>query len=88
MPRLNCSARVAEFGKFLYAASQTIRVKSMNRAILSIFVSLLISFPLSACGRKGPLEAPSASANPAAQSGPAQPAPVEDKPFILDGLIQ
>lgn len=60
----------------------------MNRVAIVIYTSLLVSVSLSACGRKGPLEAPSASANPAAQSGPAQPAPVEDKPFILDGLIQ
>jgi predicted small lipoprotein YifL len=54
----------------------------------SLIALLAAATILSACGRKGPLEAPSASANPAAANGAAQPAPVEDKPFILDGLIQ
>jgi predicted small lipoprotein YifL len=60
----------------------------MIRIAALLFTVIMLTAALSACGRKGPLEAPSASANPAAQSGPAQPAPVEDTPFILDGLIQ
>lgn len=60
----------------------------MNRAIITIAAITLVANALSACGRKGPLEAPTASVNPPAQAGQPQPAPVEDKPFVLDGLIQ
>ncbi len=51
----------------------------------TIFFTLAVSIALTACGRRGALEAPSAAANPPAT---AQPAPVEDKPFVLDGLIK
>ncbi len=56
-----------------------------SRASLTLLIALCTAMTLSACGRRGPLEAPSAAANPsAAEKAP----PVEDKPFILDGLIQ
>lgn len=60
----------------------------MTRTAALMFTALMFAATLSACGRKGPLEAPTASVNPPVQDGAAQPAPVEDKPFILDGLIQ
>jgi predicted small lipoprotein YifL len=53
--------------------------------MIMVLLTLSLSFTVSACGRRGALEAPSAAANPPAT---AQPAPVEDKPFVLDGLIQ
>ena len=60
----------------------------MNRMIHLTFVALLAAASLTACGRRGPLEAPSAAANsPAAGATAAEPQ-VEDKPFILDGLIK
>lgn len=53
------------------------------------FVALLliVAIGLSACGRRGPLEAPSASVTANPVSKEKQEAPVEDRPFILDGLI-
>jgi predicted small lipoprotein YifL len=59
----------------------------MKKTVI-IILALASAATLSACGRKGPLEAPSVSANPAAANGAAQPATVEEKPFVLDGLIQ
>lgn len=59
----------------------------MNRVAISILILSLAATALSACGRRGPLEAPSAAANPA-NGEKAEAAPVEDKPFILDGLIK
>jgi predicted small lipoprotein YifL len=59
----------------------------MSRLIQTIFIVCLAATTLSACGRRGPLEAPSAAANPK-NGQTAEAAPVEDKPFILDGLIQ
>ncbi len=57
---------------------------SRNFALI-LAASLLI--PLAACGRKAALEAPTAA--PPANGEKAPPAePKEDKPFILDGLIQ
>jgi predicted small lipoprotein YifL len=57
----------------------------MARLLTITLAALLAISTLSACGRRGPLEAPSATANPsAAEKAP----PVEDKPFILDGLIK
>jgi predicted small lipoprotein YifL len=57
----------------------------MTRTFVIVVIALSLTAPLSACGRRGALEAPSASANPPAT---AQQAPVEDKPFVLDGLIE
>ena len=52
---------------------------------LLIASSLLI--PLTACGRKAALEAPNAIPPANGEKAPAAE-PKEDKPFILDGLIQ
>lgn len=47
---------------------------------------------LSGCGRKGPLDRPGVSAAPATATeatDPAQvPAPVNERRFILDGLLE
>lgn len=55
---------------------------------IAIFALIASAIALSACGRKGPLEAPTGAVNPPPQTGQPQSAPVEDKPFVLDGLIQ
>lgn len=59
----------------------------MKRILQTILILVLTAATLAACGRRGPLEAPSAAANP--ETGEkTEAAPVEDKPFVLDGLIQ
>lgn len=65
--------------------------------VVKIFTvaALAGAMALSACGRKGPLDTPyEASVNAreeAEEAGeplpPAREPPVEDRPFILDGLI-
>ena len=58
----------------------------MARTISLVLVAtLMMTMSLSGCGRKGPLEAPSLAT---ATEKSEKPAPVEDKPFILDGLIK
>ncbi len=57
----------------------------MTRILVTAITAIGLLASLSACGRRGALEAPSAAANPPEK---AQPAPVEDKPFVLDGLIK
>jgi predicted small lipoprotein YifL len=59
----------------------------MQRTSLLALATLLIaSLTLAACGRKAPLDPPSAVP---VEKGKEQPAPpVEDKPFVLDKLIQ
>ena len=53
----------------------------------ALLLAAALLIPLAACGRKAALEAPSAV--PPANGEKAPPAePKEDKPFILDGLIQ
>ncbi len=60
----------------------------MSKTLSTLLVLCLTAASLSACGRRGPLEAPSAAANPPAAGEKAADAPVEDKPFVLDGLIK
>jgi predicted small lipoprotein YifL len=50
------------------------------------FLATVILVSLSACGRKADLEKPSAM--PAPENGQKVTEPVEDKPFVLDGLIK
>ncbi len=59
----------------------------MKHALISILAVVIVTASLSACGRRGPLEAPSAAANPSSSTDEKAPQ-VEDKPFILDGLIK
>lgn len=47
---------------------------------------VLILGAVAACGRAGPLEPPPSAAK--AQPQGEEEAPVEDKPFILDGLLR
>jgi len=52
---------------------------------------LVMATALTACGRRGPLEPPpSATVLSTNAQGEVveEPAPVEDRPFILDALIQ
>ncbi len=58
----------------------------MARLLTISLATLMMIASLTACGRRAPLEAPSAVANPASADQKAQQ--VEDKPFILDGLIK
>lgn len=53
-------------------------------------LSAMLALTLAGCGVKGPLEPPSAANAPeGAEDGAVAPAtePVEDRPFILDGLL-
>jgi predicted small lipoprotein YifL len=59
---------------------------NMTRIVTITFALLIALSSLSACGRRGPLEAPSAAANPPAGAPASEP--VEEKPFVLDKLIQ
>lgn len=57
----------------------------MTRMLVSLIITVSLLTTLSACGRRGSLDAPSAAANPPAAE---KTAPVEDKSFVLDRLIQ
>jgi predicted small lipoprotein YifL len=60
----------------------------MIKIVQHSFLTLILtaSLALTACGRKAPLDPPSAVQ---VEKGKEQPAPpVEDKPFILDKLIK
>ena len=52
----------------------------------TLTLTLLLALTLAGCGVRGPLEPPSAANTPEGQTAP-DPAPVEDRPFILDGLL-
>ena len=62
-----------------------------NRKILSAVASIIaIGLVISGCGRRGKLEAPaSATVITTDKLGNeiTKPAPKQDKPFILDGLL-
>jgi len=64
-------------------------LKLVTRPVVAIALILALSMAVSACGRRGNLEAPpSATVITADEEGEtAEPAPKEDKPFILDGLL-
>ena len=52
-----------------------------------LILAAALALTLTGCGRKAPLDPPSAA--PPAEGKKAPPAaPKEDKPFILDGLIR
>ncbi|MEL6436936.1 MAG: lipoprotein [Pseudomonadota bacterium] len=52
-----------------------------------LIVVLALSLLVAACGRKGPLAAPSASTGTATDQQQTPDAPTEDKPFVLDPLL-
>ncbi|MEL6203615.1 MAG: lipoprotein [Pseudomonadota bacterium] len=56
---------------------------------LNWFAAIVLLAALAACGRAGDLEPPPGSVTAPSQNqeGQAQEAPVEDKPFVLDGLL-
>ncbi|KXF79343.1 hypothetical protein ATN84_06435 [Paramesorhizobium deserti] len=55
--------------------------------ISTLLLVAALGSALSACGRRGDLEPPPASVI-TDENGHTRPKPVEDKPFILDKLIQ
>lgn len=66
----------------------------MNRgrkdSLIILGLAAALAMSLSACGRKGPLEAPPGAMTAPSQSGeetPGQKPQKPDRPFILDGLI-
>lgn len=64
-----------------------ILVAIMNHVILSRLALLgLLALTMSACGRAGPLEPPPASAASAQRVADGDQ-PVDDRPFVLDGLL-
>ena len=57
-------------------------IKTLCALALSVAV-------LSGCGRKGPLDRPGVSVAPASATDEATgPAPVKDRRFVLDGLLE
>ncbi|NBN65540.1 hypothetical protein GWI72_18285 [Microvirga tunisiensis] len=68
-----------------------------NRHLATLALGLCVALAVAGCGRRGPLEAPSAAAGPVAAATPAVSAPAgtataEARPmtdrFFLDALIQ
>lgn len=55
--------------------------------IKSTCVAAALVVGLSGCGRKGELERPGVSATPVTDPAETRETPVEDRPFILDGLL-
>jgi len=51
-----------------------------------LILTALLALGLAGCGVRGSLEPPSAANAPQTAETP-EPAPVEDRPFILDGLL-
>jgi len=58
----------------------------MFRNSVLVLAAIVLSTALSACGRKAPLDAPSAV--PVKQGEKQPEPPAQDKPFILDKLIK
>jgi predicted small lipoprotein YifL len=60
---------------------------TLNKMIMALAAISVIA-TLSACGRKGPLEAPNATVGAQNSSGEkAAKEEVPDRPFVLDGMI-
>ncbi|MCV0394395.1 MAG: lipoprotein [Rhizobiaceae bacterium] len=67
----------------------------MNRLAKSIILGMVLSTALAGCGRKSALDTPYQAQLDAREEArdndeplpPAPEKPVEDRPFILDGLI-
>jgi predicted small lipoprotein YifL len=52
-----------------------------------LILTALLALGLAGCGVRGSLEPPSAANAPQTTADNPEPAPVEDRPFILDGLL-
>ncbi len=55
--------------------------------IKSFCVAAALVVGLSGCGRKGDLERPGVSSSPVTDPAETQAAPVKERSFILDGLL-
>lgn len=51
------------------------------------FILMLTLSALAACGRAGPLEPPPSSVSTPAENAEEAEAPKQDRPFILDGIL-
>ncbi|AKI03239.1 Prokaryotic lipoprotein-attachment site [Hoeflea sp. IMCC20628] len=56
--------------------------------IKTICAMSLLGIVLTGCGKKGPLERPGVTVVPANTADEASPAPVRERRFILDGLLE
>ncbi|MBO6675958.1 MAG: hypothetical protein JJ908_12870 [Rhizobiales bacterium] len=54
--------------------------------LCTLILTSLLALTVAGCGVRGPLEPPSAANAPEGAEA-IEPAPVEDRPFILDGLL-
>jgi predicted small lipoprotein YifL len=52
----------------------------------TLILTSLLALTVAGCGVRGPLEPPSA-ANAPEGAEVVEPAPLDDRPFILDGLL-
>jgi len=73
----------------LETALAIVRKRKMTTGpwIKTICAVVLMSAVLTGCGRKGPLERPSATTAPAASAEEAPAPTVPERRFILDGLL-
>jgi len=60
----------------------------MSKSLYILTIFACASLLLAGCGRKGALEPAPSTAVSTGDNSPAQAAPQQDKPFILDRLIQ
>ncbi|KJS13170.1 MAG: hypothetical protein VR78_11550 [Hoeflea sp. BRH_c9] len=56
--------------------------------IKTICAMAVLGVVLTGCGKKGPLERPGVTVVPAGSTEEASPAPVRERRFILDGLLE
>lgn len=56
--------------------------------IKTICAMAVLGVVLTGCGKKGPLERPGVTVVPASATEEASPAPVRERRFILDGLLE
>jgi predicted small lipoprotein YifL len=62
----------------------------MSRGFILIAMLLLATMALTACGKRGTLEAPPAEVAPSGKSASVEPKPNEKphRPFVLDPLLR
>ncbi len=56
--------------------------------IKTICTMALLGLVLTGCGKKGSLERPGVTVVPANAANEASPAPVKERRFVLDGLLE